>query len=236
LREDVAVRRRHTEHLADYRGGNRQREIGHDIHSPVCSNGIESRVDDALNQLVDGVDRARREGAADELAKARVRGRILQQHELLPGVVGRQVGYAVAAAVASAYTRWDFAKKPDDVAVATQPPEPQRGFVNRLRLSKSARTLVHGVALIEVERVPACPAVVFHGGERLGMFIHRVLEWDYPPVGEFVKTAHMPPEIEAKADIARTVRNRGVADSRTRSDLIAPVDPSSVINVNTGYG
>lgn len=108
--------------------------------------------------------------------------------------------------------------------------------MNRLRLSKSARTLVHGVALIEVERVPACPAVVFDRGERLQVLIHRVGKGEYLPVGEFVKATHMPLGIEAKADVARTVRNRAVADSRTRSDLIARIDASPAINVNTGYG
>lgn len=108
--------------------------------------------------------------------------------------------------------------------------------MNRLRLSKSARTLVHGVALIEVERVPACPAVVFDRRERLQVLIHRVGKGDYPPVGEFVKATHMPLGIEAKADMARTARNRAVEDPRTGSDPIASIDPSPAINVNTGYG
>jgi hypothetical protein len=121
-----------------------------------------------------------------------VRGRILQQHELLPGVVGRQVCYAVAAAIAPSYTRWNFPQKSNHVVVATEPPEPEWRLMNGFGLSKSVRTLVHGVALIEIERVPACPAVVFYGRERLRVFIHRVGEWDYPPVSEFVKTAHTP--------------------------------------------
>ena len=58
------------------------------------------------------------------------------------------------------------------------------GFV----LSKSARTFVHGVPLIGIERIPACPAIVFHWRENLRLFFHGVAKQDYPPIAEFART------------------------------------------------
>jgi len=159
LGEEVAVFHRHAQHLADERRGDRQRQVGDQVHLAAVGDAVEQLVGDGLDARPPGGDGARREGLRDQQPQPRVFRRVGQQHELAAGVAlglfGRLPGQrAVGAAHAGARE----AQRAQAVVVAHEPPHAVGREAHRVRLAQPPVVRIGIVDVVRVEGVGPVPA------------------------------------------------------------------------------
>ena len=127
LPEQLAVCRGHAHHLADDAHRQGIGEVRDQLHLAAAHHGVEQLVHHLLDPPAQGLDRARREGAAHERAQPGVVGWVLHEHGVSePRPPEASGDHLLEPAAAEARVAQDER----DVLVARQHPHAHRGLVH----------------------------------------------------------------------------------------------------------